>query len=168
MNRVSGVDRARRAVGVGRLWQFGCAQGSGHEVVLAKQAARSARRCLDDVGKGDPPLQVLRQDVPARVGRRLEADAGDPRPLEPELDDRADLVLVDARLQRGRRASLDAAPAQGLDGPELGLDQRLAAEGSTTSLVEPVELEVDFEPVAACARRRRAAPGRGPGGCRWC
>ena len=59
----------------------------------------------DHVGERDPPLQVRRQDVAARVRRRLEADAGDPGPFEPEPDDRADLVVVHARLERADRAT---------------------------------------------------------------
>ena len=118
-----------------------------HEVVLAEHAVRLVGDRPDHVGEGDPPLQVLRQHVAARVGGRLEADAGDPGPFQPEPDDRADLVVVDARLERADQRRLDPAPAQGLDGPELGLDQRLAAEHLRAAVVEPVELEVDLDPV---------------------
>ncbi|MCH7688360.1 MAG: hypothetical protein IH899_17045, partial [Planctomycetes bacterium] len=48
----------------------------------------------DDFGKGDPFLQFFRQHVTAGIGRRLEADAGDRRPLQAEFHDLAEFHAV--------------------------------------------------------------------------
>ena len=86
----------------------------------------------------------------------------------PNLHDRADLVVVDARLERADQRRLDPALAQALDRLQLRLDQRLAAEHLRRRVVEPVELEVDLDPVLEPLDAVEQLARRGPAGCRWC
>src|SRR5688572_6494042 len=45
-------------------------------------------------------------------------------------------------------------PAEGLDGPQLGVDEPLAADGLAPLIAEAVELKVDFEPMLEARDRR--------------
>ena len=88
-------------------------------------------------------LHRVELDVPAGVGDRLEDDALHRRVLQPEADDRADLVLVHAPLDRGDERDGDAevgAPRERLllVGPQV-----LATDREVGRLLEPVELEVE-------------------------
>src|SRR5262245_16548303 len=150
-----GIDESRdgcrsaiMSIGKRDLMTIGVRTRQREEVVFAKQSARLLCDAANDVGKRDSPFQGLRQHMAARIGRRLKADAGDPRASQAEFDERAELIVIDPGLQRGDERDVDARAAEGFERGELNFQKRLAAKGVIDIVVQAIKLKIDLHPVA--------------------
>ena len=111
------------------------------------------------LGDADLPLHVVRQVaqrvalahpplvgdllVAAREGHRLERDERDPaRVVASELDDRADLFVVDVVHQRRDQHDLDAGVVHVLDRLDLDVEQVADLAVLVRLVADPVELQV--------------------------
>jgi hypothetical protein len=99
---------------------------------------------VDDVGVGQPGQRV-ELDVPAGVGDRLERHRPHRRVGEAELDDVAELVLVEAALHGGDQGGGQARVGAVVQRLAFAGAQVAAADLAVGALVEPVELQVDVD-----------------------
>ena len=87
------------------------------------------------------------------MGDRLDEHAGHCRVVDAEADDRSELVLVDATLDRGGQRDADAGLGAVVERPDLLGGQRAAANRELGLLLEAVELQVDVDPeLGQCGR----------------
>ena len=151
--------------------QVGKQHGTGKKSFLTEPVRPLLGDQLDHVGVGQPGQRV-ELDVPAGVGDRLERHRPDRGVRDAELDDVAQLVLVQPAFDGGDQG--DGEPGLGavVQRLLLALAEVLAADLPVGALVEAVELQVDVDRLAAAGRcvprARRRSACRWPAGCRWC
>ena len=146
-----------------------CDDGSVAAVVATdevreRRAVRVAARQGDEVGRADPPAGLLaeapdrarggrpvhRVDLVRAPGRehRLDRHAGDVVGGEGVVDDGADLVVVDALGDGHRERREDPLAGEPADRLGLHLAEVLAPVVEVGLELEPVELQVDLDPIA--------------------
>jgi len=91
------------------------------------------------------------------MGDRLEENARDGRVLDAEAHDRAELVVVDAALDRGGERHPDAGVGAPVERAQLLLVEQPAADGELRRVLEAVELQVDVNADLGQGRRERGS-----------
>jgi hypothetical protein len=112
---------------------------------------------VDHVGVRQP-LAWVEVEEAAGVRDRLEEDARHGRVLDPEADDVADLVVVDAALDGGRQRDAHARPRAAIERAKLLVLQPPAADGQVGRVPEAVELQIHMHAdVRQCRGEARVA-----------